>query len=299
MDLSYLFRILPRNVSGLIDQGMVNKIQEIRVRVGRKAIIKYDEFEKETNFVPDEREMIEILQRLCDNSIYSFQNQISQGFITLVGGHRVGISGSVALKDGKVSNINYISALNFRIAKEIIGVSDKILKYVLVNNEVQNTLIASKPGMGKTTVLRDLVRNIAVNTKNEISVIDERGEIAAMYKGVPQNDLGPRCDVFDNVTKSIGIKMAVRAMAPNVIVSDEIGTKEDVEAINYVVLSGVKGIFTVHADSVNDIKLNENLNKLYEEKVFKRLIFLERMGKIRYVYTLENNMYKLDDQNLS
>lgn len=299
MDLAYLFRILPRSVSALIDQGMINKIQEIRIRVGKRAIIKYDDSEKDTNFVPDEREMIDILQRLCDNSIYSFQNQIAQGYITLVGGHRVGISGSVALKDGKVNNINYISALNFRIAKEIIGVSDKIVRYVLKDNEVQNTLIISKPGMGKTTVLRDLVRYISTNTKNEISVIDERGEIAAMYKGVPQNNLGPRCDVFDNVTKSIGMKMAVRAMAPSVIVSDEIGTKEDVEAINYAVLSGVKGIFTAHGDSINDIRLNENLNKLYEEKIFKMLIFLERMGKIRDVYILENNMYKLDDGNLS
>ena len=141
MDLAYLFRILPRSVSALIDQGMINKIQEIRIRVGKRAIIKYDDSEKDTNFVPDEREMIDILQRLCDNSIYSFQNQIAQGYITLVGGHRVGISGSVALKDGKVNNINYISALNFRIAKEIIGVSDKIVRYILKDNEVQNTLI--------------------------------------------------------------------------------------------------------------------------------------------------------------
>lgn len=299
MELNYLYRILPKNISTLFDTNMINTLQEIRIRVGKRAIIKYDCFEKESNFIPSEREMIDILQRLCDNSIYSFQNQISQGFITLIGGHRVGISGSVAIKDGIVNNINYISALNFRIAKEVIGVSNKIIKYVLINNEVQNTLIVSKPGMGKTTILRDLIRNISINTKNEISVIDERGEIAAMYKGVPQNDLGPRCDVFDNVTKSIGMKMAVRAMAPNVIASDEIGTEDDVEAINYAMLSGVRGIFTAHGDSINDIKLNENLHKLYDEKVFKRIIFLEKMGKVRDIYILDNNMYKLDDENLS
>lgn len=299
MELNYLYRILPKNISTLFDTNMINTLQEIRIRVGKRAIIKYDSFEKESNFIPSEREMIDILQRLCDNSIYSFQNQISQGFITLIGGHRVGISGSVAIKDGIVNNINYISALNFRIAKEVIGVSNKIIKYVLINNEVQNTLIVSKPGMGKTTILRDLIRNISINTKNEISVIDERGEIAAMYKGVPQNDLGPRCDVFDNVTKSIGMKMAVRAMAPNVIASDEIGTEDDVEAINYAMLSGVRGIFTAHGDSINDIKLNENLHKLYDEKVFKRIIFLEKMGKVRDIYILDNNMYKLDDENLS
>jgi len=277
---------------------MVNELQEIRLRTGRKTIIKYSSCEKISDFTPNENNMIEILQRLCDNSIYSYQNQIINGFVTLVGGHRVGIAGSIAMKDGKVSNINYISALNFRIAKEVIGASDKIMKYIVKNGEVQNTLIVSKPGMGKTTILRDLVRNISENTLNTISVIDERGEIAAMYKGVPQNNIGSRCDVFDNVTKSIGMKMAIRAMSPDVIVSDEIGSKEDVEAINYALLSGAKGVFTAHGNSLSDIRVNENLNKLYEEKVFKNLIFLEKMGKVKNAYILENNMYKLIDENL-
>lgn len=298
MNLSYIYRILPYNVSNLIDQNMVNELQEIRLRTGRKTIIKYSSCEKISDFTPNENNMIEILQRLCDNSIYSYQNQIINGFVTLVGGHRVGIAGSIAMKDGKVSNINYISALNFRIAKEVIGASDKIMKYIVKNGEVQNTLIVSKPGMGKTTILRDLVRNISENTLNTISVIDERGEIAAMYKGVPQNNIGSRCDVFDNVTKSIGMKMAIRAMSPDVIVSDEIGSKEDVEAINYALLSGAKGVFTAHGNSLSDIRVNENLNKLYEEKVFKNLIFLEKMGKVKNAYILENNMYKLIDENL-
>lgn len=299
MNLSYLFRILPRSILLAIDQNMMESLQEIRVRVKRKTIIKFNNFEKEADFVPEEREMIELLQRLCDNSIYSFQNQISNGFITLVGGHRVGIAGSIAMKDGKVSNINYISALNFRIAREITGISNELMKHIFKDGRAKNTLIISKPGMGKTTLLRDLVRNISTNTLNTISLIDERGEIAAMYKGVPQNDVGIRCDVFDNVTKSIGIKMAIRAMAPDIIVSDEIGTKEDVEAIHYAVLSGVKGIFTMHGDSINDVKLNENMNKLYEEKLFERLVFLEKLGKIKNIYTLDNNMYKLEDENLS
>lgn len=298
MNLSYIYRILPYNVSNLIDQNMVNELQEIRLRTGRKTIIKYSSCEKISDFTPNENNMIEILQRLCDNSIYSYQNQIINGFVTLVGGHRVGIAGSIAMKDGKVSNINYISALNFRIAKEVIGASDKIMKYIVKNGEVQNTLIVSKPGMGKTTILRDLVRNISENTLNTISVIDERGEIAAMYKGVPQNNIGSRCDVFDNVTKSIGMKMAIRAMSPDVIVSDEIGSKEDVEAINYALLSGAKGVFTAHGNSLSDVRVNENLNKLYEEKVFKNLIFLEKMGKVKNAYILENNMYKLIDENL-
>lgn len=298
MKLDYVFRMLPRNVVAFINNGQADDLQEIRIRVNRNTILKYCNEEVITDFIPNENDMINILQRLCENSIYSFQSQICNGFVTLYGGHRVGITGHVVMNNGKISNINYISALNFRIAKEIIGSSNKILKYVIDNGEIQNTLIVSRPGNGKTTILRDLVRNLS-NMGYTVSLIDERGEIAAMYNGVPQNDVGLRCDVLDNVTKSLGMKIAVRTMSPDIIVSDEIGTKEDIEAINYGVLSGVNGIFTAHGSSIMDIKLNENLNKIYEQKVFSRIIFLEKMGKIRDVYKLENNLYKLVDENFS
>ena len=165
------------------------------------------------------------------------------------------------MKDGKITNVNYVSSLNFRIAREIIGASDEILKEVVTrksntssqnnyrnanidnndisNLEINNTLIVSRPGCGKTTVLRDLVRNIS-NMGFTVSLIDERGEIASMYKGIPQNDIGLRTDVMDNVTKSLGMKIAVRTMAPQVIVADEIGTEGDLEAINYGICSGIK-----------------------------------------------------------
>ena len=298
MNLDYIFRMMPRSIVSLIDMNQIEKLQEIRIRVNKKAILKYDDKEVITNFIPNESNMIEILHRLCENSIYSFQSQICNGFVTLYGGHRVGITGHVVMNNGKINNINYISGLNFRIAKEIIGASNDLLRYVIENGEIQNSLIVSKPGNGKTTLLRDLVRNLS-NMGYTVSLIDERGEIAAMYNGVPQNDVGLRCDVLDNVTKSLGMKIAVRTMSPDIIVSDEIGTKEDVEAINYGVLSGVHGIFTAHGNSIMDIKLNENLNKLYEEKIFNKIIFLEKMGKIRDVYGLENNLYKLVDENFS
>lgn len=298
MKLDYVFRMLPRNVVAFINNGQADDLQEIRIRVNRNTILKYCNEEVITDFIPNENDMINILHRLCENSIYSFQSQICNGFVTLYGGHRVGITGHVVMNNEKISNINYISALNFRIAKEIIGSSNKILKYVIDNGKIQNTLIVSRPGNGKTTILRDLVRNLS-NMGYTVSLIDERGEIAAMYNGVPQNDVGLRCDVLDNVTKSLGMKIAVRTMSPDIIVSDEIGTKEDIEAINYGVLSGVNGIFTAHGSSIMDIKLNENLNKIYEQKVFSRIIFLEKMGKIRDVYKLENNLYKLVDENFS
>ena len=297
MNIENILRMLPRELSIHIKMDKLRNLQEIRIRANRQAILKYDEEEIIAPYIPQAKDMVSIVQRLCENSIYSYQNQMCNGFITLQGGHRVGITGNLAMKDGKITNVNYISSLNFRIAKEVLGLSNSIIGEVKRNNEINNTLIISKPGCGKTTILRDLVRNLS-NCGHTISLIDERGEIAAMYKGVPQNDVGLRTDVMDNVTKSLGMKIAVRTMAPDIIVADEIGTREDIEAINYGICSGVKGIFTAHAGNIDELKLNENLARLYEEKLFKKLIFLEKRGIVKEVYTLDNNLYKLHDEKL-
>ncbi len=316
-DLRAVTRVLSRDICYNINE---NTIEEIRIRVDRPVILKYPEGKEDIlDHVVTQNEILNILQSLCNNSIYSYQSQICDGYITLQGGHRVGITGNVAMKDGKITNVNYVSSLNFRIAREIIGASDEILKEVVTrksntssqnnyrnanidnndisNLEINNTLIVSRPGCGKTTVLRDLVRNIS-NMGFTVSLIDERGEIASMYKGIPQNDIGLRTDVMDNVTKSLGMKIAVRTMAPQVIVADEIGTDGDLEAINYGICSGVKGIFTAHGSDISELRQNETLNKLYEEKLFKRIIFLENRGKMGKVYYLDRNMYKTVDGKL-
>ena len=316
-DLRAVTRVLSRDICYNINE---NTIEEIRIRVDRPVILKYPEGKEDIlDHVVTQNEILNILQSLCNNSIYSYQSQICDGYITLQGGHRVGITGNVAMKDGKITNVNYVSSLNFRIAREIIGASDEILKEVVTrksntssqnnyrnanidnndisNLEINNTFSVSRPGCGKTTVLRDLVRNIS-NKGFTVSLIDERGEIASMYKGIPQNDIGLRTDVMDNVTKSLGMKIAVRTMAPQVIVADEIGTEGDLEAINYGICSGVKGIFTAHGADISELRQNETLNKLYEEKLLKRIIFLENRGKMGKVYYLDRNMYKTVDGKL-
>lgn len=222
------------------------------------------------------------------------------------GGHRVGITGNVVMKDGKVGNINYISSLNFRIAKQVLGCSNKVLKYILNKDEnsIYTTLIVSQPGVGKTTLLRDIIRNLSNGIEQigfygiNVGVVDERGEIAAMYRGVPQNDIGIRTDVIDNVNKALGLSMLIRSMSPKVIVADEIGNEKEIEAIMYGICSGIKGIFTAHGATIEDIKLNPTINKLIENNCFERVIFLsdkkEKCG-IEKVYGLnkEDKIYMI------
>lgn len=286
--LEELIRYFPINIYNLLNTTIKqnNKIeeelQEIRIRCNRPIILRLRNMEILIEYNISQKEILQTIEKLCENSIYAYKNQICEGFITVKGGHRVGITGSAVIENGKIINIKYITSLNFRIAREIIGCSRKILGQVIdvKENTINNTLIVSPPGKGKTTLLRDLIRNIS-NGVEELGfigknccVVDERGEIAAMYQGVPQNDIGLRTDVIENISKAKGMKMLIRSMAPEVIACDEIGSKEDVEAIKEALISGVKGIFTMHGKTLEDIKKNKGINELIENKQIEKIIFI-------------------------
>lgn len=145
-DIRSITRVLSRDICYMIDE---NTIEEIRIRVNRPVILKYPNREDMLEHMVSQSEIVNILQALCNNSIYSYQSQICDGYITLSGGHRVGITGNVAMKDGKINNVNYVSSLNFRIAREIIGAGEEVLKEILEKEEVNNTLIVSKPRIWK------------------------------------------------------------------------------------------------------------------------------------------------------
>ena len=287
--LDYLAENIKNEIKKYISN--VQDIEEIRLRTNKPIILKNSSGNNLLIHIVSKEELLETFQKDCEQSIYSYQKQICEGFITIKGGHRVGVTGSCVIENGKIININYISSLNFRIAREKKDVSNNILNYILNENDVNNTLIISKPGCGKTTILRDLVRKIS--TKKTCGIVDERGEIAAMYKGEPQNDIGILSDVMDNCTKSDGMKMLIRSMSPEVIVCDEIGSKQDIEAINYAMCSGVKGIFTAHGNSLEEIKLNEQIKELLEKYIVQIIIILDdkKRGEIKNIYKLENKSY--------
>ena len=286
--LEELIKYFPINIYNLLNntinqnKKIEEELQEIRIRCNRPIILRLRNMEILIEYNVSQKEILQTIEKLCENSIYAYKNQICEGFITVKGGHRVGITGSAVIENGKIINIKYITSLNFRIAREIIGCSRKILGQVIdvKENTINNTLIVSPPGKGKTTLLRDLIRNIS-NGVEELGfigknccVVDERGEIAAMYQGVPQNDIGLRTDVIENISKAKGMKMLIRSMAPEVIACDEIGSKEDVEAIKEALISGVKGIFTMHGRTLEDIKKNKGINELIENKQIEKIIFI-------------------------
>ena len=280
----------PIKIRNIVSQLRLDTLEEIRIRNNRPIFLKLEQEERLVNYIINTEEILEILQRICDNSIYTYQNQICNGYITVKGGHRIGITGNVVIgKEGQVLNISHIYSLNIRVAKQVLDCSKPLLKYILntAENTIYNTMIVSPPGRGKTTILKDLIRKLSNGIEEyhfaavDVGVVDERGEIAAMDKGIPQTDIGIRTDILDNISKDIGMKMLIRSMNPKIIVADEIGTTQDVEAIKYAVSCGVKGVFTAHGASLGDIIQNPILQELYQLNVIERIVSI---GKDRKIY---------------
>ncbi len=200
----------------------------------------------------------EALEIASKSSVYSVADEIREGYITIAGGNRIGICGNAVTEEGHISFIKEVSGLNYRLACEINGAADKVWDFVYKNNEVKNTLIISPPGAGKTTMLRDIARRISYEGIN-VSVVDERREIAAMHEGRAAFDMGPCTDVLSGAPKDEGMLMMLRSMAPDVIVTDEIGKQSDAAAIEKIINSGVKIITTVHGRNVRQIQKREEL----------------------------------------
>ena len=265
---SAIYEVL--NVPSVLEK--LKKLEEIRIRANKNLILKENGEEFITNYNVTTRDILEILEKVTENSIYTYEKQMTQGFITLPGGHRVGIVGNVAFEDDKVINISYISGMNFRIAREIKGCSNFILNHLYENGAFQNTLIVGAPGTGKTTLLRDVVRQVSngnhYSNGLNVGVVDERNEISSMFKGAEQTDLGLRTDVIAGIPKTMGIRLLIRSMAPQVIAVDEIGGIDDSKNVFYAMCSGSKVILTCHGNCLTDVQLNPELKQLLINRLY-------------------------------
>ncbi len=220
-----------------------------------------------------------IVDRMCRGSIFANQSTLKKGFITLEGGHRAGVCGSVVLsEEGAVSHMRSITALNIRISREVKGCADSVMPYIMEGGRIYNTIIVAPPSRGKTTILRDAARQCGNAVR--CGIIDERGEIAGSAGGQITNDIGKYSVVLDACPKGEGIMMLLRSMAPNAIFTDEIGGEEDERAILKMMNAGVKIVCTSHGYDEKDILRRPALRSLSENNVFERIIVLSPQGRI-------------------
>ena len=286
--------ILPANIQLRINNiRNVDKLQEIRIRIDKQLTVNVANCEIVLDYICTNEDVQNLLKRISNYSIYAFQEEMRQGYITIKGGHRVGICGSCVIENNKVKTIKDISSLNIRICREVLGCSDLVMPQIIQNNNILNTIIISPPKCGKTTLLRDITRNISDGIKQlnfsgkKTCVVDERSEICASYLGVPQLNVGLRTDVLDGCPKSQGILMAIRSMSPDIVICDEIGTKDDMISIFSALSSGVGLITSIHGNGIEDLFNRKIFDDIVNNTVFNKAIVLSSrrgVGTIEYIY---------------
>lgn len=299
--------VLPVHLRRLISNlpsNLLEKLEEIRLRQNRPLIVGLPD---EDSFVnqngvpvknPGEAYLVtvddiqRVTQLISGSSLYALEEELKNGFITLPGGHRVGLTGKTVVESGRVKMLKYISGLNIRISREVIGVAAPLLPHLVdhKSGSIYHTLIFSPPRCGKTTLLRDIIRWLSNGIPElnfsglVIGVVDERSELAGCYRGVPQRDVGIRTDVLDGCPKAEGMYMLLRSMSPQVIATDEIGGREDFAALEGVFNAGVKVITTVHAASLAELANRPALNNLLSMRLIERFVLL---GRSRGIGTIE------------
>ncbi len=294
-----------------------DKAEEIRIRIHRPLEIAYSggyayvaagggaTREPALAYRPSKEDGLKLLDRITNHSLYTLEEELRRGYITVRGGHRIGLAGRVILEQGEVRSLKDISGFNIRIAREIPGAADKLIPYLREPHSAEylHTLIISPPQRGKTTILRDIAR-IAASRLNanpgathpapadrprKVGIVDERSEIAACIDGIPTFDIGSRTDVLDACPKAEGMMMMIRALSPEILIVDEIGRSEDTMAVLEAMHAGITVIATAHGRNLEDVKLRPTLAPLFAEKAFQRYVILQSTGATGQIVEVYDN----------
>ena len=291
--------ILPREVRLLLCREALDfdYLQEIRLRANLPLLLIYRGEElfigrtRGKPYIVTKEDLREMLDYISNYSLYAYEQEMRQGFITVEGGHRIGMAGQAIMEDGRIKNLKNIASINVRMSHEVLGCADEVFPYITRMKGLYHTLIISPPRCGKTTLLRDMIRQISDGNSylkgKSVGVVDERSEIGGCYMGMPQNHLGIRTDILDCCPKAEGMIMLIRSMGPEVIAVDEIGGEEDVHAIEYAMHCGCKLIATVHGRDMEELKKKPVFDKMFQEKRFERYILLgngSHIGEVKAIY---------------
>jgi stage III sporulation protein AA len=294
----------------------LSEIEEIRLRTSKPLLLQGKDHEyfldsrgkvvsSEKSYHVQREDLMQTLERMTQSSLYAAEEELKQGFLTLPGGHRVGVTGEAVLAQGIVQNLKHISGLNISLALEISGNASRILpRLIRADGSLYHTLILSPPRAGKTTLLRDLIRCLSDGIPNlclkgqTVGVVDERGEIAGMWQGQPTYNLGCRTDILDGCPKAIGMGMLIRSMSPRIVAVDELGHPQDVEAVLDALRTGVSVLSTAHAESGDEARKRPVLKALFASGVFERIVILSRRkgpGTVESIFDLKSQLELRND----
>lgn len=286
---------LPRTILGCLEEIRVRQDRPLEVITSEQAWFVSKNYQLNLTpkdpLIPNREDCQKLLNLISNHSLYAMEEELRRGYVTVEGGHRIGLSGKVVVEQGQVKHLRDITGFNIRVAREIRGVGELLIPMVVDKDFVHNVLIVSPPQCGKTTFLRDVARLLSTGGENissrKVGIVDERSEIAGCVAGVPQHDVGPRTDILDACPKAEGMMMLIRSMSPEVLIVDEIGRHEDLLAIHEAIHAGVKVITTAHGYTLDEVIKRPDLGDLIQKGVFSRIIILSRKqgpGTIESVY---------------